>query len=352
MSLPSELAALLQGATVRAHASVSASMTGPIGETHLVAVANGLRVFSRESLVGQFEEFTLDPDHEPRLEQGDFADTLLLALADGSAHELNVSSFEREAVRRVLHPPPPAPEPEKLPAPAEEPAPIVSRAQEPGPDAEPAPKPVTRYDRSSEAGAEIIFGSNVGTTGCLVQVALLAGGVAALWFLHNLAIEQLGTMLGTQYTDEDFVFILTKIAAVIGGVYAGGRMSKVFGRFVRRLNWAGIIIFKGTRLAVMGQRGTFTRSFDTRLPIQVAVVAHTSMQQEQQSPAKRAYNLFATLEQDGNSVLLKATQFATEPQLDVEGLTIQTVTEKPAIAAASMDLNPDDLAKILRHVQR
>src|SRR5690606_10621168 len=159
-------------------------------------------------------------------------------------------------------PPPPtaaAHAPAKPHAPAEKPAPIIPRATEP----EPAPKPPTRYDRSSEAGAEIIFGSNVRTTGCLLQVALLAGGVAALWFLHDMAIVQLGTMTGTQYTDEDFVYVLTKIAAVIGGVYAGGRMAKAFGRFVRRLNWAGIIIFKGSRLAIMGRRGTFSQNFDT-----------------------------------------------------------------------------------------
>ena len=76
MDVPSEIRNLLSGREPKAHAALSCSIHGPIGETHFVVADGQLFVFERESLFGEFKPVALDPAHPPRLEKGTFSDTL------------------------------------------------------------------------------------------------------------------------------------------------------------------------------------------------------------------------------------------------------------------------------------
>jgi hypothetical protein len=200
----------------------------------------------------------------------------------------------------------------------------------------------------------VVYGTHPGAFGCIVQLMLLLGGIALLWWLHILAIEQLGLLSGTAFDDEGVTYNLTKVVAVICGIYLGGRMSKLFGKFVRRLNWAGRVAIEGDRLSVIGQRGEFTVAFDTRQPIDVRVVAHSisTTQNTSGNPTKRSFKLYARLNQPSSAAALTASLLAIAPELDVEGVAITEVNEKPPKEARSLDLTPADLAQVLRKLPR
>ena len=100
--IPSEIKALLGDAEITAYAKLGAGLKSAIGETHLVLVAGQIRIFSRDSIIGDFAQPALDSGSKPLLTPGTFNDTLELQLADGTEVSLNVSSFDRSNVADLL----------------------------------------------------------------------------------------------------------------------------------------------------------------------------------------------------------------------------------------------------------
>lgn len=307
MLIPPEIERLLQGAAPQAHAALGCGLAGPIGETHLV-VANGqLIVFTRDSLFAEFARVAADPSGGLRLEAGTFSHTLHLKLADGVAHELNVSSFEHDNVKRVLEvlaahasspaPPPPMPAPTpQAPPPAPMPSP---RHAEPAPEPPPQPAQPKQATKPSESGRAkptapppsqwapkdisrrahtlqqrgIYYGSNSGCGGCLLMMLLFFGPIAALWIAHIYAMETLGGLFNTRFSEDDISYFFTKAAAVVAGIYVGYRFFAWFDAWYEDAWYRGGVHFDKSILRVIGERRSYEVAFDLQKPIVMAMQA-------------------------------------------------------------------------------
>ncbi|MBZ0134899.1 MAG: hypothetical protein K8I27_00835 [Planctomycetes bacterium] len=357
MAVPSEIRKLIGDRRVKAHASLSCSFQGPIGETHFIVADGQLFVFERESLIGDFRPVALDPSHPPSIEKGTFDDTLHVTFADGVAHQLRVSSFDRDALEHVLlehasAPPvetirestipadnPPVATQETLDqAPAEalhlKPAPprsrVTPRSQPPAPDSD------TEAEAKADAEAEkagrgkkdkgVYHGSDPGCAGCLIQAALFFGGILALWFLHEQAMLNTGVVQPEDTYDDSAVFVITKIVAVIAGIYLGGKSASLFGALAAKLNWTGHVAFVQGRVIVTGQRGKWQVSIDRSRPFELEGGAFSSIEastDDKGRPNKRTFQVYVRLAQDGQDGLLRTSYSRAAPPESIAGVQLQ-----------------------------
>ena len=359
MSVPSEIRKLLGGRDVKAHAALSCSFSGPIGETHFVVADGQLFVFERESLIGDFRAVDLDPAHKPKLERGSFNDTLFVALADGAVHELNVSSFERDSIEQVLLEN--AATPEAQPAEIEKPTvfntdahfetgnapvpepvgpakPVIERQSTPSARRE-LPEQPTEKERAEEEDKQlgrevsIYCGSDPGCIGCLTQFLLFAGAIVAFWYLHIEAAQTLGIVPEGTVEDDSFSFIATKILAVIAGGYFGGRLAGLFGKLFRMLNWTGRVVFSQSTIQVIAPRAKWLLLISTPLEFSISVESFTEAEEThdgQDRLHKRGFNYYLNIEQNGQQATLKTSHPTAQALIDFAGLPVKPAEAKPS----------------------
>jgi len=369
MRVPEELEPHLQGASVDAIAQVSSGLDGPVGETWLVVVAGKLRVFSRSSMFSEFAEAALDSAHPPQLEPGDFADTLHLAVADGSSHEVNVTSFERKAVRDALAlcesaTPPPAPEPEFQPAPE-----VADHDDEYG-DVEPPSQSIApdtsaevtddrevfrnngHHDAIREKGIQkallkdVYSGNSYGLEGCLVLAIGFFLPIAVLWFGYDLYRDRVDAYLIAQGLSEAFVFedfiILARVVIVIIGLFFAVQILRIAGMFMRAANWGGRVSFEGSKLVVAGRRKSWETTIRFTEPFRMRFIFQApSTTNETKSPG-------LILEQ-GNQVALIRTFGRPFVQMDAEDLLWIDIKE-PAKDQKFVSLNTNDFNAVARRL--
>jgi hypothetical protein len=371
MAVPAEIRKQLGDREPSAHASLSCGLTGPIGEVHFIVADGQLFVFERESLVGEFRAVDLDAAHPPRLEAGSFNDVLHMALADGSAHELQVSSFDRDAItalldrtgaRSVSEGPPPAeapdesaaePEPMLIEMPRPEPEPLETPAAEPAPETGPAAD-------SDEEAAELaadkeaqkhegreFHGSDPGCTGCLIQFVLFAAGVVALWFAHEQAMLNTGVVAPEDEYDESFLFVITKIAAVVAGMYLGGKLAGLAGRVFRRLQWTGRALVERGSCVVEGPRAKWTLTVDLSREFTLEGATHTSGKGE----GKHSHGVWVRLQQDGRHADFKTTYMRARTQPRFEGVPLARL-EKDREAPQTLSIQELTLRRLVRRLKQ
>ncbi|MCC7509786.1 MAG: hypothetical protein IT464_10460 [Planctomycetes bacterium] len=365
MTVPSEIRQLLGSVAIQAHASLACSLDGPIGETHLVVADGQMFVFTRESMFGDFTRVALDAAHPPYLEPGDFNDTLHIALANGTAHELNVSTFERDSVaaviaggaERVASEPTPPEKPAPAPAaPAQVPAlpdpehhegaskDLTHGKQKSFSQPEPEPKPpdpppaapaeTVVAATGKEAADEqrgVFYGNDVGCAGCLLQLAVFFGAIGALWLLHIQAMAQLGSIFGTVFADDDATYVVTKIAVVICGMWAGFKGAVWIEHLFKARDMTGMVLIGADTAKFIGRRRAFVVSFDLRRPIRYSVEAFskTPPNDEAGKLQKRQWTVLVRLEQGEESAALRVTQHCFESQLSWCGQRPEIVAREP-----------------------
>lgn len=426
MAVPSEIRKLIGDRDVKAHASLSCSFQGPIGETHFVVADGQLFVFERESLVGKFRSIELDPAHPPKMVPGTFNDELHVALADGSAHELQVSSFDRDSIKKLLEenagpaptPTPPADKPfepsekqattpqaevsveqmsslsdlealfdtgEDFPKVEEDsdsssPNDAVKDLQdataklqeskdgedtglidlkalefnlqqaennapatvEPIQQPDYASPPAIDEDEAREAAEaakhaekqrnkNIYFGNDPGCVGCLIQTLLFFGGILAMWYAHEIGMLNAGVVEPDQEYDENLVFVLTKILAVIAGIYLGGKSASLFGKLFQKLNWTGTIAFVKGRAIVMGPRGKWQMVLDPSTPFSFEGGAHSSIQSstdDKGRPTKRSFIVFIRVVQEPTSFTLRTGVPRADHPKTICGIPLKPLQEE------------------------
>jgi hypothetical protein len=294
MTLPEELQPLLPE-TPAATARISSGLDGPVGETWLVATASGLRAFTRESMFKDFTELDLDPAHPPRLEGGTFADTLFLAVAGGTVHEVSVSSFERQDVQQVLEsgPQPSESAPEVLQLAAPEPA-IAPEGEQPYPTPEPEdeqpppvieaaePEPVfeNRGTFSTEDERRIqellkrdeYYGMTFSAGGCVAMLLGIAVPIVALWILNEtLTLDIIANNWGAEAATETWLYV-GRVVAVVFGLIIGVRLVRTIVRSMQKAGKLGSVTFSRDALRVVGVRGEWRETIDLTKPFDMQFV--------------------------------------------------------------------------------
>ena len=408
MNVPSEIRSLLGGREPSAYAALSCSLSQPIGETHLVVADGQLFVFTRESLLGEFSKVELDPAHPPKLEKGDFSDTLHLALADGTAHELNVSSFERDALNDVLSrdpapaqanqvdkeiaPPDPlrvstadddeppiapsvpaaddnpfelpsqlaaekkAEEAFKLPPvapasmPSEEPDTGLidrrSRAKTRQPDYEPNEERIDRDDKAERK--DIYHSEHPGTLGCWLQFFLFLGGVLAIWSLHIAAYDSAAKFLDWEVDTDSASYVLTKIVAVIAGAWVGIKLAGIISWMARRGNWGGYLEFRGMDAVFHGPKGAWKKSIDLSKPFEAECLWKNSSSNSKPNDNKN-FNVIVVFRQDGTEAGLGGILLAKQVNFNVKGMQYTELPEAPKFPFA-FTLNQKNLRKVVARI--
>lgn len=359
MMLPPDIALQLGENAPQAHAALNCGLGGPIGETHLVVADGQLIVFTRDSMFGEFARHAAS---HATLEAGTFDDTLRLALADGSSHALNVSSFEKEAVVTLL-----AQAPVKVP-PKSEPAPAVV-SQKP-PERQPAaPAPPAKYTppkyievqkpRKDQSKRDwslerrgIFYGSNTGCGGCLIMLVLFFGPIVGLWFAHIHAMASLGGLLDTRFADDDFTYVVTKIAAVIAGIYLGYQCWVRFDAWYEDAWFRGGVHFDGLTLRVIGERRSSEVTFDLGRPIVVALQAVKAKDEgDKGDPEGQPVIVLAYLRQGSSSAALRAMIKVSSASLEFPGHTTEWIDKEPA-NVRSLPMNEQNFNHVLERLPR
>jgi hypothetical protein len=325
MTLPEELQPLIHEPPLAA-ARVSSGLDGPVGEIWLVATGDGLRAFTRESMFRDFTELELDPEHPPNLEEGTFADTLFLAVAGGTGHEVSVSSFERKDVRGVLTaaPAPVEHTPETPPAPPEpEHPPVLDFTPEgeqpfPTPEPEPMPSPVyagderkPTFENSGQSNAEDerriqqllmrddYYGMTFSAGGCIAMLAGLAVPIVLLWMLNEtLTLDTIARHWGADAASETWLYVGRAVAVVLG-LIIGVRVVRVVVRTMQKAGKLGSVVFNRHTLQVSGIRGQWRETFELNKPFSLTFVFQPQNKEAQMlTPAM-------VLEQGGATVTLR-----------------------------------------------
>ncbi|MCA8914007.1 MAG: hypothetical protein KDB90_01245 [Planctomycetes bacterium] len=376
MSVPSEIRKLLAGREPKAYASLSCSFHGPIGETHFVVADGQLFVFERESLIGDFKRVTLDPEFPPKLEKGTFSDTLHVALADGEAYELTVSSFDRDALEQVLlenataapaeivvgveatasevlkNAPAeagadPVGEPESADTPAQDEL-IDLRKKAEEFDSKPQPQPsepkhaLTAVDQAKDNEAEedkradaevaVYYGSDSGCFGCALLLVVFSAAVVGFWYLHIEAARTIGLIGPTEEDADSFSFIATKIIALIAGAYVGGRAAQLVNKVLNGLGLTGRVMFSQNVIQVFGRLGKWHLMITTPVEFQMTLEAYSEVEaatDSQGKPAKRAINYYLRIGQHGKSALLKTSNYSAVPYREIAEVPVKQAIAEP-----------------------
>jgi hypothetical protein len=387
MSAPSDIRKLLGDREPKAYAALSCSIDGPIGETHLVVADGQLFVFTRESLLGEYQQLKLDSAHPPKLERGDFSDTLHLALADGSAHDLNVSSFERDAVNEVLaqESAPAAAADEKaddnpfeLPSQiaaekeAEEAfqlpsvAAIETQKEPPGgglielkkfaEQVEEVP-PVNKewepneetIDREGKADERAVYHSeHPGNLGCWLQFFLFAGAIAALWSLQIAAYESTARLLDWDVDTDSASYVLSKIVAVIAGAWLGVKLAGIISWIAHRNNWGGYLEFKGMDAVFHGPKDAWKKSIDLSKSFKAECMWRCNVTNAKPND-KKNFNVIVVFRQDGTEVGLGGIIYGKQVNFNVKGMDYTELKEAPKFPFA-FTLNQKNLRKVIARI--
>lgn len=360
MLLPPEIARLLGETAPQAHAALNCGLGGPIGETHLVVADGQLIVFTRDSMFG---DFTRHAASHAALEAGTFDDTLRITLSNGASHALKVSSFEKEAIATVLDLLPVAPNAAPQTA---EPAPS-SLPPKAAPKQAPAPVQPTRYTppvytevqapRKDQSKREwslerrgIFYGSSTGCGGCVLMLLLFLAPVAGLWFAHIHALASLGELLGTRFAVDDFTYVITKVLAVISGLYLGYQMWARFDAWYEDNWFRGGVHFDGLTLRVIGERRSSEITFDLDKPIVVALQALKPRDEgDKGDPEGQPVIVFAYLRQGAASAALRAMVKASPASLDFPGHTTEWIDKEPQ-NVNSLPLNEQNFNRVLERL--
>ena len=376
MSVPSEIRKLLAGREPKAYASLSCSFHGPIGETHFVVADGQLFVFERESLIGDFKRVTLDPGFPPKLEKGTFSDTLHVALADGEAYELTVSSFDRDALEQVLlenataaraesvasveamtsealaeAPAELADAPTAVPESPDSPAQdglidlrkmaqeVDSKPQQPPTEPKRALSEVQQAkdnepedDKREDAQVATYYGSDSGCFGCTLLLVVFAAAVIGFWYLHIEAARTIGLIGPTEEDADSFSFIATKIIALIAGAYVGGRAAQLVNKVLNGLGLTGRVMFSQNVIQVFGRLGKWHLMITTPVEFQMTLEAYSEVEaatDSQGKPAKRAINYYLRIQQHGKSALLKTSNFSAEPYREIAEVPVNQAIAEP-----------------------
>ena len=87
---------------ITSHASASASLDGPLGDTIFLVHRGQLAIVTRASGFEPFTLVDLDTGRPPNLEEGDWESFLVIATTDGEEHRLRLSSYEKDPVMALL----------------------------------------------------------------------------------------------------------------------------------------------------------------------------------------------------------------------------------------------------------
>ncbi len=290
MSVPHDLRALLRNPNATA-AVVARGLESPMGETVLVRDGGALRVFHRDSFVNPWAELAIDASHPPTMEWQDFSGELHIAAADGNDFTLQVGSFEREAVAAVLAQSgdapaePPATQAESAyepePPPVQEVADVLARERPPS--AEPsAARPADSVRRAAHDGGQPSFRPREfhqmqradGTTvpvhfhgvnpiGFTCPFVLLWGAACfvGLWHLEGMARVALIDLFEWWWLLRDFVHVIAKGLAIVGGLYLWIKGIIVFDKALDRMGYSPLAEFKPDGLEIRGPRNQWRQFF-------------------------------------------------------------------------------------------
>ncbi|MEZ5990852.1 MAG: hypothetical protein R3E76_00660 [Planctomycetota bacterium] len=396
MTLPPEVMAALAGRSPNAHATLNCSIDGPIGETLIVAAEGQLFVFSRQSMIGSYEPVELETANPPKLERGDFSDTLHVNLADGTPHELSVSSFERDAVTAVLeaaptmasaggsaqdesaeetaHDSPPestlasTQETPDADPPFEQPPPVSTADDGSASSNPPVPKPETRApstrrpshrlpelepDESKHDDGprqDIYHSRHPGTLGCWLQFILFVGGVVAFWFLHVLAYENAAEYLRWEVDTDSASFVLTKIVAMIAGVYVGAKLTGIINWLSDRGNWGGYLEFRGMDAIFNGPKGAWKEIIDLSKPFDVECQWHCTSK-DAKPDDKKSHHVTVIFRQGESAAALGGILFAKQVNFNVTGMTYTQVEKQPTFPHA-FTLEQKTLRKVVTRIMK
>ncbi|MHC4841626.1 MAG: hypothetical protein ACYTDT_11855 [Planctomycetota bacterium] len=409
MDAPQEIRKLFEGVDITAYARLSSGLTSAIGETHLLVVLGKLHVFARDSIMGEFDQPELDSSVVPALTAGTFNDVLGLTLADGTAAELNVSSFDHDTVVKLLDclgapsddsgPPPTDSEVQSAEAPpVEEPGPpeepLRIDAHQPEAEAPPlipeSPFENTKDDsglidlsklnmelsQPAESPSEVrtetavqskpesndadekdvkpdkdgvisYKSSDPGCFGCLLQLVLFFGSISAFWMLHPVALQNLWAKAGWGTpADSGFFWGFTKLLAVIAGGYLGGRLSGLVTRFAEFRMLGGAVIFKGRSMIVFGPKGRTTHNFDLSRPITWACNWHSGDDADDEN---RSLNVLIRITQGAKIAVLKARVKDKTPNFHVKNMNYSQ-SGKPLQDDDAVNLDDRRLRQVIRRI--
>jgi hypothetical protein len=354
MSVPSEIRKLLD-AEPQAHAALSCSLQGPIGETHLVVANRQLFLFTRESLVGEFTRLALDPLRKPVLEAGDFADTLHVQLADGASFDLNVSSFERDAVAQTLAAIgdpiptaaalPPAGPPADSPPPPE--AQVVTLEAQP--EATPAPLPTQAApvqgptpgepeDPQADKEPATYEGSTLRLMPCLGMVLFFFGPMVGMWFAHDAALDALTELSPGKREAGAFLYAITKGLAMVAGTYAGVKLLMLFNKFGTARNWDGQVIFDRHGVKVIGPSNKWEVTIDRSRRFELSCECHAEKPAGGQQSTRRQHIYYLHIRQQGDVATLRTSLYAAAPEPAIAGVRVTPIErEQETPSTLAMD---------------
>jgi hypothetical protein len=346
MSVPSEIRKLLD-AEPQAHAALSCSLQGPIGETHLVVANRQLFLFTRESLVGEFTRLALDPVRAPVLEAGDFADTLHVQLADGASFELNVSSFERDAVTQTLAAvgdtipaaaPLPTAEPPAASIPPEAPAPHEAPGVTPEPQPETTPAPLQTHaapaqdpvpdgpeDPQADNEPATYEGSTLRLIPCLGMMLFFFGPMVGMWFAHDAALQALTQMSPGKREAGTFLYVITKFLAMVAGIYAGVKLLMLFNKFGTARNWDGQVIFDRHGVKLVGPSSKWEVTIDQSRQFELSCECHAEKPTGGQQATRRQHIYYLHIRQQGDAATLRTSLYAAAPEPAIAGVRVTPI---------------------------
>jgi len=360
MGLPSEIERLVGDARVDASASLSCGLDGPIGETHLVLAEGRLILFTRDSLIGTPTRHELDRANPPRVEKGDFSDTLHIELPDGASHALNVSSFERDAVTKLLaacaEPVESRPQKADPPAPAVIPEPQHEPLRAPGPptaesapSAEPDKRPEaapTEEDEQAGKAVSVYHCSETGCSSCLAQVLLFFGTPVGMWFAHVQAMATVGA------ASDSAMYIITKVLAVIAGFYLGFKLLTLLTNLLQQANWEGRVEVKGQVARIRGPRGKWELVVDGARPFRVSCGIMSPIAGQTGATGQGVsgnFKYFLTVEQNGQRATLRSSELKDTQPVEIGGYPCDPLPSEPKFQ--SLQLSAKDLRFVARRLR-
>jgi hypothetical protein len=186
------------------------------------------------------------------------------------------------------------------------------------------PEPEVKDDQARKSLA-FYHGSDIGWLGCSLQLLAVAGAVVVMWYAHTEAMINLGVIGRGDPGDDNAIFIVTKILAIVGGFYGGGLLSRQVARFARIRNWPGQVVVAPEAVTVMGPRNAWVKVFKRDEPAAISLASFTSAPppNDNSETTKRQYHVYLRIVQGDVAVTLATIMFQHDTPKTVAGRPVE-----------------------------